>query len=143
MCQPVLHPWLKFTMLQLKFADSPASMMVWRVRWTGPEYPSVGSAAPGTGTSGISFNVTTFMTLSPLLPSLRLFIGARPFLARRSCTRTSGVLRRHAGYQFGPKVLLMKSAAGDRVRTLDPNFADWSSECPLSTRYRRETGTPL
>ena len=24
----VLHPWLKFTMLQLKFADSPGSMMV-------------------------------------------------------------------------------------------------------------------
>src|ERR1700737_4701711 len=60
-------------MLQLKFSDSPASMMVWRVRCTGPEYPSVGSAAPGAGTSGISFNVTTFMTLSPLLPSFRLF----------------------------------------------------------------------
>jgi hypothetical protein len=23
----VLHPWLKFTILQLKFADSPASIM--------------------------------------------------------------------------------------------------------------------
>jgi hypothetical protein len=31
----------------------------------GPEYPSVGSAAPGAGTSGMFFNVTTFMTLAP------------------------------------------------------------------------------
>jgi hypothetical protein len=52
-------------MLQLKFADAPGSMMGCRVRCTGPEYPSVGSAAPGAGTSGMFFNVTTFMTLSP------------------------------------------------------------------------------
>src|SRR4051794_1465195 len=52
-------------MLQLKFADSAGSMIVWRVRCTGPEYPSVGSAAPGAGTSGISFSVTTFITLLP------------------------------------------------------------------------------
>jgi hypothetical protein len=32
-------------------------------RGHGPEYPSVGSAAPGAGTSGIFFSVTTFMTL--------------------------------------------------------------------------------
>src|SRR5258708_7122068 len=70
-------------MLQLKFADCPASMMVWRVRCTGPEYPSVGSAAPGAGTSGIFFNVTTFMRLSRIAEFPAVPSAQRPVIASR------------------------------------------------------------
>src|SRR3954468_4803442 len=45
--------------------------------------------------------------------------GARPCLGHRSYMRISSVLRRHASCQFGPKVLLMKPAAGDRLRPRD------------------------
>src|SRR6185312_1239453 len=72
-------------MLQLKFADSPASMMVWRVRCTGPEYPSVGSAAPGAGTSGMFCNVTTFMTVS------------LPYRQVSGCSSGIAPLEQHAG----------------------------------------------
>jgi hypothetical protein len=43
--------------------DCDAAAAIQRIAGTGPEYPSVGSAAPGAGTSGIFFSVTTFMTL--------------------------------------------------------------------------------
>src|ERR1700760_4252775 len=80
-------------MLQLKFADSPGSMMVWRVRCTGPEYPSVGSAAPGAGASGMFFNVTTFMTLSLPYAEFRLFIDVRSSLATSSSLQAASPAR--------------------------------------------------
>jgi hypothetical protein len=61
---------------------------------------------------------------------------ATPF-PDRSCMRTSGVLRRHAGCQFGAKVLRMKPVARASIRTLAPNFAGGSSERPLSRGHGR------
>src|ERR1051325_9883565 len=46
-------------------------MIVWRVRWTGPVQPSIRSA-PSTGTFGMSFSVTTFMTALPRLTGSKL-----------------------------------------------------------------------
>jgi hypothetical protein len=43
--------------------DCDGAAAIQRIAGTGSEYPSVGSAAPGAGTSGIFFSVTTFMTL--------------------------------------------------------------------------------
>jgi hypothetical protein len=43
--------------------DCDAAAAIQRIAGTGPEYPSVGSAAPGAGTSGIFFSVRTFMAL--------------------------------------------------------------------------------
>jgi hypothetical protein len=48
---------------QLALRLDHVARSIQRIAGTGPEYPSVGSAAPGAGTSGIFFSVTTFMTL--------------------------------------------------------------------------------
>jgi hypothetical protein len=69
--------------------DCGGAAAIQRIAGTGREYPSVGSAAPGAGTSGIFFSVTTFMTLFLLWPSFRLSIGARPFKAKPTSTQTA------------------------------------------------------
>jgi len=69
--------------------DCDGAAAIQRIAGTGREYPSVGSAAPGEGTSGIFFSVTTFMTLFLLWPSFRLSIGARPFKAKPTSTQTA------------------------------------------------------
>ena len=69
--------------------DCDGAAAIQRIAGTGREYPSVGSAAPGAGTSGIFFSVTTFMTLFLLWPSFRLSIGARPFKAKPTSTQTA------------------------------------------------------
>jgi hypothetical protein len=43
--------------------DCDGAAAIQPIAGTGPEYPSVGSAAPGAGTPRIFFSVTTFMTL--------------------------------------------------------------------------------
>jgi hypothetical protein len=43
--------------------DRDEAAAVQPIAGTDPEYPSVGSAAPGAGTSGIFFSATIFMTL--------------------------------------------------------------------------------
>jgi hypothetical protein len=88
-------------MLQLKFAESPASMMVWRVRCTGPEYPSVGSAAPGAGTSGMFFSVTTFMALSIVTDFLAVPSARGLGFPRHGLT--DAPFRRHANFHSVPK----------------------------------------